>query len=207
VYRLNSPTPLGVSDEKAAWLREELRPGETIAWAGEPALAWFTRDSVPPFALGLVFSGFSLFWIAMAATAMGSAADAGQPHAGALLFRWGFPAFGLPFLAIGVGMLAAPLRLRVRARRSVFATTNERALIIEHNLRNVREVRCIETRAIGAIVKRAKADGSGDVLFSVEHVPDSEAAGGTRTVERGFFRVRDASAAEAAVRELQPLRS
>jgi hypothetical protein len=41
-----------------------------------------------------------------------------------------FPLFGVPFVLIGLGMLAAPYWMRRKAQNTVYALTDKRALIL-----------------------------------------------------------------------------
>jgi hypothetical protein len=57
----------------------------------------------------LFFGGFAVFWIATAASMMGSGQVEGEPFQG---FRYLFPAFGLPFFAVGlIGFLSSLAKL------------------------------------------------------------------------------------------------
>ncbi len=58
---------------------------------------------------------------------MWTASSATSRTGGSWLF---FPLFGVPFLLIGLGMLAAPLWAYLRTRGTVYAVTEGRAVII-----------------------------------------------------------------------------
>lgn len=90
-----------------------LFPSETILWQGQPDPTIRRSDLNPREMLfGAFFSGFALFWMAMAAQGGGVMA-----------------LFGLPFVAIGLRMLGgAPYGAYVR-RRTWYTLTNQRAFI------------------------------------------------------------------------------
>jgi hypothetical protein len=79
-----------------------LAPGEEILWQGRPraSIRW-TGLLTPLTFMGVIFTGFSTFWIAMAAV---MTAGSGAPFPFNV-----FPLFGLPFLAVGLWMLGGRL--------------------------------------------------------------------------------------------------
>ncbi len=105
-----------------------LAPGERILWQGRPdgAIDWALLFDVRSL-FGVFFTGFALFWIAMASGMLWTGgSDAGPP----LFFRLLFPLFGLPFVLVGLGVILAPLRADLAERRGVFYTLTDRAAFI-----------------------------------------------------------------------------
>ncbi|MGR3436696.1 MAG: hypothetical protein ACU0CO_17710 [Shimia sp.] len=93
-----------------------LDPGERVLWQGQPDGRWAFEGQMGcavPF--GLFFAGFSVVW-------MGLAAQAPFP----------FWLFGLPFFAIGVGLVATSLFGSTwMRRRTTYTITDRRVLIGE----------------------------------------------------------------------------
>ena len=105
---------------------------------------------------GSFFGGFALLW--MVVTSSASIGD------DSLIWRF-FPLFGLPFLLIGLAMFLAPLWGWMSARRTVYAISSDRAVIIQG-----RSVRSFESDEIEELERYERADGSGDVIFHTEHI-------------------------------------
>ncbi len=76
----------------------EVEPGESVVWVGRPASGRFFLSMLPVLVFGVPWTAFSLFWVVMAIAAS-------PPGAMAIIF----PLFGLPFVAIGAGMLGGAL--------------------------------------------------------------------------------------------------
>ncbi|PIV76163.1 MAG: hypothetical protein COW55_02820 [Rhodobacteraceae bacterium CG17_big_fil_post_rev_8_21_14_2_50_65_11] len=103
-----------------------LEPGERILWQGQPRRNIDWSGLVNPMTLmGVFFTGFSLFWIAMA-FAMTVGTDAPFP------FNF-FPLFGLPFLLIGLWMLGGRLVVDAWLRGRTWYTLTSQTAFIARN--------------------------------------------------------------------------
>lgn len=99
-----------------------LAPGERILWQGRPqgGVVWSGLiDPRTPF--GAVFAGFSIFWVATAATL--------APRSGGVIGMV-FPLFGLPFVAVGLYLLAGRLFWDAYLRSVTHYTLTDRAAFI-----------------------------------------------------------------------------
>lgn len=101
-------------------VRPYLQEGEELLWVGQP----YTTISYRPNPFGLLFSlfffGFAIFWTTMAS-------QAGL-----------FALFGLPFLCVGGYMLYMALVGNAnRMKRTVYAVTDRRAMIVSETARGV----------------------------------------------------------------------
>lgn len=103
-----------------------------------------------------------------------------------------FPLFGLPFVLIGLWMLAQPLLKSREAMNTVYAITTRRTLIISGM--NPRRVISYEARDIGRIETIEKPDGSGDLLFVTEDT-------GKTTRKTGFYGIPQVKAVELFLRD------
>lgn len=104
-----------------------LGEGERIVWQGRPdtAIVWADLASMQT-PMGVIFTGFSVFWMKMAASmTMGSSFDSNMPG----IFRI-FPLFGLIFFFMGLHMAGGRLLWDAWKRRGTHYTlTNRQAFI------------------------------------------------------------------------------
>lgn len=187
---------LGVSDEKSAWLRDELARDEEVLWSGEPTPRFFTAATLPAFLFSIPWTGFAIFWVVMAFAMSGAAAG----PVGIV-----FPLFGLPFVAVGLFMMSAPWWARRRLARAVYAVTDRRALVIDHDFRDTRCVQSYGPAEITTVEKRVRPDGSGDVLFADKTQRGRH--GREYSVRVGFVGVREARKVEQALAGLASQKS
>lgn len=137
-------------------LQSELRSGESLVWSGAPDPARLSRKAVPLFIFGIFWTGFALFWIA------GASGMFSHGHSGGFRF---FALFGLPFVLVGCGLLASPFVLRSVALNTVYAVTNQRALIISKIPFKGVQIRSFLPSALGSIEKVLLDNGRGDIIF------------------------------------------
>ena len=168
----------------------ELDPGERIEWISMPIARFFTPASTGAFIFGIPWTAFALFWT-------GGAAWGTSQVEGAGWFR-AFPLFGLPFILIGFGLLSSPLWAYRKARRTVYAITDRRALSLEGG--RTTTVRSFTPEQLKEIYRKERRDGSGDVIFARRTWRDSE--GDRQAEEIGFLRVPDVRDVEARLRRL-----
>lgn len=182
-------------------VRAELNEGEHLLWVGQPRPRWLSGEALVLALFGLPFTGFAVFWTAMALW-MGAAANGGKNNPG-LLFQVCFPMFGLPFIVIGLGLLSSPYWQRRRALRTCYALTDRRALVWEAGNFGSVTVRSYEPGALKAMERVEYADGSGDLVFEeVRRVwAGSQGRRRTSTERRGFLAVDDVRTIEALVRK------
>lgn len=157
-------------------LRESLMPGERILWSAKPAPArmW------PLFGIWLFaipWTAFSMFWELMALSGWLS----GEAPRSSMDWGFGivFPLFGLPFVAIGFGMLAVPFWGMRKAGRTQHAVTNQRMITVASGRRT--EVRSAFLDRIGPIERSEGKDGWGSIKVQTHSRIDSD---GDRITER-----------------------
>jgi hypothetical protein len=159
-------------------LRSELKPGESLAWAGQPSPDRYMKSGFKLWFFFIPWTAFALFWIAGASGFQLPRFDSGWSF---------FPLFGLPFLLIGLGGLSAPFWLRRKARSIIYAITNERAISIE-GAKSI-TVKSYLASDIADIERTEHQDGSGDLVLRTERYRDSD--GDRQTRQHGFFAVAD----------------
>ncbi len=172
--------------------RNELEPGEQLKWVGAPEPTRMMIQSLPILVFAIPWTAFALFWMAMAL----SSVSRSPIHSGVSMI---FPLFGLPFVLIGLCMLSAPVWARRKARRTVYAVTDRRAMIILTG--RTRSVRSFGRTSMTERECRERADRSGDLIFYRKISSDGE--GGTNSTPVGFFAIPDVRSVERLVINLE----
>jgi hypothetical protein len=170
-------------------IQSELQSGEVVRWSGQPDPREAAKGAYAILLFAIPWTAFALFWIA-----------------GASGFRWPdfhrgpqalFPLFGLPFVAVGVGMLLSPVWARRQARRTYYVVTDRRAVIFTDG--PTATVRSFGSRELQNLERIQKPDGSGSIYFG-GYVPP---AGHRRLPQRlGFLGIRDVRAVEGLLAAL-----
>jgi hypothetical protein len=167
-------------------LASELRPGEKQVWAAQPLPRVFRRQSIGIVVFGIPWTAFAIFWMV--------AASAGTSHAPGPFAV--FPLFGLPFVLIGFGMLSSPFWMGKQARRTVYALTDQRAIVIKGKLFGGVNVQSFEPDRLTSIERNQLADGTGDLVF--ERFTQRRGSG-TSTVRRGFMGIENVRQVEELI--------
>jgi hypothetical protein len=185
-------------EELDSRVRGELERGEQLLWVGQPRPSRFARASIPMVLFGIPWTAFAVFWVAMASGAMFMGAPGGIGG-----FFACFPLFGLPFVAIGIGMLSSPYWMRRKARRTCYALTDRRAILWEAGTFGSVEVRSYRPAELNRICRTEHADGNGDLVFEeiVTVGTDSDGHRTTNTKRRGFLCIDDVRSVEELLRK------
>lgn len=154
----------------------ELGHGERMLWCGKPDPKSMARKGLVIFFFAIPWTAFAVFWMFAAAGFSIPNFDEG--------WDW-FPLFGVPFVLIGFAMMLAPFWMRLKGAHTIYAVTNQRALIITTG--KSKTVKSYTNEDIGAIEKKEKPDGSGDITFAKESYQDSK--GNTRLNSVSFIGV------------------
>jgi hypothetical protein len=153
--------------------------GEKVLWWAHPEpLMYAFKKSWQTFLFGIPFFAFAIFWT--------SKASVGGT----------FALFGIPFLAIGLGMVLSPLWHYFRGTRATYALTDRRAVIDIAGFMPRRI--SVPLSEVEFIDMRARDSGSGDVYFK-----ETISRGSSRSqfVNReGFVAVADAKRVESLLR-------
>lgn len=170
-------------------LRAELKPGESVTWAGQPNPNRLMKSGFTLWFFFIPWTAFSLFWIASALNFQMPQFDSG----------WSlFPLFGLPFLFIGLGGLSSPLWLRRKARSTIYAVTNHRVISIE-GAKSITVKSYIASDLVD-IERTEHPDGSGDLVLQSERYRDSD--GDRQTRQHGFFAIDNVRRVESIIENL-----
>ncbi len=184
-------------------LSQELEPGERAIWAGRPSPGRAMRAALPIALFAIPFTAFSLFWMAMAsgmffASSGASGSGNGPPSALGLIF----PAFGLPFLCVGLFMLSSPWRAARGAKRGLYAITDRRCIIWNAKFGGTMQVTSYRPDDLTQMEREQRADGSGDLIFRrvVRLSPRRGHGTRTQTEAEGFLGVPEVAQLERTVR-------
>ncbi len=186
----------------ASRVRAELDSGERLVWVGQPRPDLYVRKAFVLVPCGVFFAGFAVFWIAMATGILGFAkAQANAPPAPFGLFAV-FPLCGLPFVLIGLGMIASPVWLRVMARKTVYALTDRRAIVWEPAWVGNPTVRSYAAAGLGKMSRVEGRDGAGDLVFEEFTTTSRDSHGNVNrtTTRRGFLAISEVRKVEELVR-------
>ncbi len=137
-------------------------------WSAKPRV----RASLAAFgiwAFAIPWTAFSLFWEAMSLAGWLS----GKPPVGVqVVFAIIFPIFGIPFVLVGVAMLAAPFYAIRAQAQALMALTNRRILLITGARR--RKVRSVLLQQMGPMTRHEGADGYGSLEIQTHTRTDSD---------------------------------
>lgn len=171
-------------------VKQELEPGERLVWMEQPVPRFFTAASTPTFLFAFPWTAFAVFWTVSAAEY--KVPDFSQ---GSLDY---FPLFGLPFIAIGIGLLFSPLWAYFKALKSVYAITDRRAITFEGGLATT--VTSYAPERLRSLERKDRANGTGDIVFERQVIP--RAKGGSYEKELGFQGLREPRKVEQLLRAL-----
>lgn len=164
-----SKTPL--PEHMMAAVRRET-PGELIRWTGRPDASSAFRWSMLIYLFAVPWMAFTLFFtVGMVGVGVGGKAP-WPPGWGTTGLVVGL-LFMVPFLAVGLAMLAAPFWLWRRARAMVYVVTDKRLLRAEVYSGRTK-VKTIWPDRIVSMERTESADGSGSLNLLLGQRRDSE---------------------------------
>ena len=179
-------------------LRRDLAPGERVLWSAQPRGALLAAG-LGIWLFAIPWTVFALFWESMAFLPWVTSTKSPD------WTRWTFgivmPLFGLPFVAIGLWMLWSPIRRMRKARDTLYALTDRRAIRIVGG--RTTEQTSVFLDRIGPVELSRRADDWGTIRIQTHSRVDSE---GDRTTERfEMAGVPEVSKAHRLIVERQPL--
>lgn len=181
------PPPLPDDAQRA--LAAELGRWERVRWRGV-RLKRVDRAGFGIYLFAIPWTAFALFWMALA-SGLGSGFSSGR------VVDMLFPLFGVPFVLVGLGMLAKPFLPLLRRGTTVFAVTDKRILRID--IGSTRRMRDIRPADILRVSKTVRRDGSGSIRLRTASLL-SRRASAAGTFQLG--EARDIDAAGEAITRL-----
>lgn len=166
-----------ISAEATQELAKVLLPGECVQWAGQPRPK-SQRASFGIWLFAVPWTAFALFWESLALIPLTQSLKGvalGIPTGFGIVF----PLFGVPFIVIGLAMLAAPFLAMHKASRTVHAVTDRRLLTVVTGRATKVESAFIDR--IGPVERVSGEDGWGTIRVQTMSRIDSD---GDRQTER-----------------------
>ena len=174
----------------------ELKPGERVLWAGMPGPLQSLLPSLLLFVFGVGWSSLAFTWETVAiAGALGLGSETGGMSRG---MAADFAVFGLPFVAVGVGLMGAPFYAALRAFLTAHVVTDRRLLTVTGGSRA-----SVESRSPDRLTTLSRRDGpAGRGTLRLGYGTEKDSDGDTRSIEDRWPDVPDVALAEDAVRSL-----
>jgi len=189
-----------IPDPLRELVNAELMDDETIQWMEQPIPAFFSAAVMGIFLFAIPWTAFALFWMCAAAGVFDfkdGEIDIGNIEPGRLLFA----AFGIPFVLIGFGMLSIPLWMRRSAKRTIYAITDFRAIIVQGTF-SAHTITSYYPEHILHLSRRQRANGTGDICFRFHVGYENESSD-----EKGFINIRNVKEVERMLQELKRTQS
>ena len=165
-------------------VRHELRADETPQWIGYPIPKQYAiQEGLTLFLFGIPWTAFVIFWESQA-----------MKSENLVLQLW-----GIPFILVGLYLLANPLLEYWRALRTIYVVTNQRVFILNGVLRPSKKV--FAPSNLGDFDVERKHDGSGNIILSEEQKRAGEQ--GVYTEKIRFKAIPNVREAEEHIEALQ----
>lgn len=172
-------------------LERELQAEESVEWQGMPVPRFFTAKSLAMFLFAIPWTAFAIFWICGAAGF--KLPDLSEGFSPLMLF----PLFGVPFVLVGLGMLASPLLSYLKDQKTLYAITNKRVIIISGG--KTVEIKSFKPEQITEVTRRERKD-LGDLVIGQKFWQDSDR--GRKSEEIGLFNIMNVLEANKALQKL-----
>lgn len=182
---------------------DEIEPGETLRWAGQPDRGRMARMGTCPALFGIPFTLFALVWMGMAGGIGSLIGHATQTVSPGSPFEF-FPLLGLlgvPFVLVGLGLMLSPLWLSLKAARTVYAVTDRRVLLFEGSLWRGATVRSLGAAQVADRSRTQQADGSGDLIFNRLTSVSYDSDGDRRVSKVGFYGIPDVKTVDDLIQQ------
>lgn len=146
----------------------ELR-GERLLWAGQPDPKIALKSIIGIWIFAIPWTAFALFWETMAIGGWITGHTKGMQGWSGLIMVL----FGIPFVAIGLGMMAGPFWAARTARNSIYVLTDRRLVYVTEK-RGGFTIKSTWPGDIHSLEKTALANGTGSLKISYGSKRDSE---------------------------------
>jgi hypothetical protein len=139
----------------------ELLPGEKIEWTGQPNPAVvFHKEDWAAIPFSLLWGGFAIFWL-LGASGIWDI----WTHRPDRTFQWFGVIWGTPFVLVGQYFIWGRfLHARWKKKRTYYALTNRRALIVERGVGG-RTATSAYFEKLSVVDKSVRDDGIGSISF------------------------------------------
>jgi hypothetical protein len=183
------------ADTPAAIAMQELQPGERLQWAERPRPWAVARQTLTALPIGLFLMAVGAVAVDLVPRAMLLPSD--------VLALLPIRSVGALIALLGLAAACAPLATALLARRTVYAVTSRRLLVIDRAF--VHRVASFAPEDVQAImVTNERYDGSADIIFrqEIRHIRASR--GRYRVVKKiGFFGIADPECVRDLIRRMR----
>ena len=177
-------------------LESELRSGERVLWSQQPRPAALAQKSSTTFLFGIPFFAFAVFWT------IGASSGEGFSRARSESFPSWFPIlWGSMFIIAGACLLLSPVWAYWRALRTVYAITDQRAILIAAPWR--RTTHSFVGQHLVDTHRVEDARGGGDIVF---HRAARSGKRRDHYYDTGFLGIERVREAEDLLREISAKR-
>ena len=173
-------------------LERELRGDEAVVWHGWQ-LGRLELRAFGLYLFAIPWTAFAVLWTTLATVGIANSGEDGPGWIG-----WAFPLFGLPFIAVGVAMLAGPFMPLMQKGRVLYVVTDRR--ILKLSLSRELEVQAVPADRIGLVLRHEKRDGTGRLQVAVRIGKDSD--GDRQTEYFAIGNVADVMGAQEALNRI-----
>ncbi len=190
-------TPLTITENRDAsnMIERELDSDEKLLWADVPEARRMMIPAIPIVLFGLGWNAFIINFIYMW--------NNGQQNVqgpGGLFGMQGILGnmFFIPFIAVGIGTLVAPIWMYRSAKNTAYGISDRRVLIVTQSWS--RKVQSFCPKDVSEIQRIERNDGSGDLILGRQITTQSES-----TPNFGMFRlagIKNVRTVEKLLREL-----
>jgi hypothetical protein len=171
------------------YYQRDLLPGEHIIWEGRPATGLIFRPMdafMVPFSL--LWGGFAIFWNVMVWVTEAP---------------WAMRLFGLPFVVVGLYMIAGRFVIDSRSRaRTRYLVTDQRVVILKTGGSSTKS---LDIKRLPALELQERRDGSGTIRFGDAASPFGAYGwgiwGGNFDTTPQFARIEDVRSVYALIRK------
>ena len=141
-------------------INSKLDAGERLLWSGQPRTGIrFRPQDLILIPFSLLWGGFAIFWEVTALTVTSNA----QGPVAVI-----FPLFGLPFVSVGLYLIAGRFFVDARGRaRTYYGVTDRRVLIVSGLFSQ--QTKSLQLRTISDVTLSERSDGSGSITFGATH--------------------------------------
>lgn len=157
-----------VSTGLRKYIDKELR-GERLLWAGQPDPKIALKSLIGIWIFAIPWTAFALFWETMAVGGWVTGTTKGMQGWSGLVMVL----FGIPFVAIGLGMMAGPFWAARTARNSIYVLTDQRLVYVTEK-RGGFTTKTTWPADIHSLSKSVNNDGKGSLKISYGSKRDSE---------------------------------
>ena len=170
-------------------LEKELEPGEKVLWKESPIKQFFTKKAVGACLFSIPWTAFAVFWTFGAAGFKIPNFD----NPGDL-----FPLFGVPFILIGLGLFSTPIWEYLKASKSLYVITDERAIIFLGGKSTT--IRSYTSDKLNFVYRKERKGNTGDVIITVKQWLDSD--DDKQTEELGFINIHNPKKVETLLKSI-----